>query len=61
MRKVRCEMRLIQPFRRGKIKMLKFTVARARMLFPSSALQDDLQTLLSPGTAPFLWSLICPG
>lgn len=29
------------------------------MPFHTSALQDDLQTLLSPGTAPLFWSLIC--
>lgn len=30
------------------------------MPFHTLALQDDLQTLLSPGTAPLFWSLICP-
>ncbi|CAH5580905.1 hypothetical protein ACGABJ_005387 [Escherichia coli] len=44
-----------------KTMLLKFIFFRAKMPFHTLALQDDLQTLLSPGTDPLFWSLICPG
>ncbi|KWZ97778.1 hypothetical protein HMPREF0208_02541 [Citrobacter koseri] len=46
---------------RWKIKGLNLIFSQAKMLSHTSALQDDLQMYLSPGTAPFFWSQICPG
>lgn len=61
MRELRCELRPIHAFATVENKRVEFDFSQAKMLSHTSALQDDLQMYLSPGTAPFFWSQICPG